>query len=465
MKLINKVKISLFISFFIILLLNVKAFAVTGVVTEITVNVREKATTNSKRIMYVTQDDKVDVLEKEGDWYKIKYKNKTGYVLGKYIKVDESKLTSKEEEPSQEEIEVKNEEPEVEASTDVEKKLKIEKNTQIKMIPHIVSSVIYTAKEDTTVNIIEQINGWTYISTNACVGWVRTDKIIEENVVISDNQDSSTSNTESQSKDNEENEQQAEKKIAYIRYDTVNLREKTSTSSKSLAKLKLNDEVTVLEKVNNVWSKVKYEDLTGYVSTELLSDKKQTTEQTNSTTTSRDGGSTSREESKEKETTTQKESSSEKENVTDNKGNTEKNETKEIEENTSSSQSKGTEIVEYAKKYLGYKYVSGGASPSTGFDCSGFTYYVYKHFGYTLSRSSVGQAKNGTKVDKKDLQPGDLVIYKNTALTRIGHVGIYIGNNQMIHASEPGVGVIITDIDSSTHNYPKRYVMSRRIIK
>ena len=107
----------------------------------------------------------------------------------------------------------------------------------------------------------------------------------------------------------------------------------------------------------------------------------------------------------------------------------------------------------------------GAASPSKGFDCSGLTYYVYKHFGYTLSRSSTGQASNGSKVAKKDLQPGDLVIYKNTSLTRIGHVGIYIGDNKMIHASEPGVGVIITDIDSKAHKYPQRFVMGRRIIK
>ena len=58
-----------------------------------------------------------------------------------------------------------------------------------------------------------------------------------------------------------------------------------------------------------------------------------------------------------------------------------------------------------------------------------------------------------------------LVIYKGTSLKGIGHVGIYIGNNKMIHASEPGVGVIITDIDAKSHNYPKRYVMGRRILK
>ena len=79
-------------------------------------------------------------------------------------------------------------------------------------------------------------------------------------------------------------------------------------------------------------------------------------------------------------------------------------------------------------KYLGCDYVYGGSSPK-GFDCSGFTSYVYKKFGYNLSRSSGGQANDGTKVNKADLQPGDLVIYKNQSLTRIGHVGIYIGNN------------------------------------
>ena len=80
----------------------------------------------------------------------------------------------------------------------------------------------------------------------------------------------------------------------------------------------------------------------------------------------------------------------------------------------------------------------GGASPKTGFDCSGFTYYVYKHFRYTLSRSSKAQANNGKKVEKEDLQPGDLLIFKNQSLTAIGHVGIYIGNknSKKLHKTE-----------------------------
>lgn len=450
MKLLNKLKISLFISFFVIILLNIKVFATTGVITEVTVNVREKASTDSKKIMYVTQDDEVEVLEKVGDWYKIKAKDKTGYVFGKYIKVDDSKLEQEAADTTKQEDnqEIKSEDSEQEVTQDVEKNLKLASNTQVRLTPNISSNVIYTSKKDVSVNIIEQISDWTYVSVENTFGWVRTDKIVEENQNLSDEkevkEDNEISDTTNQ-----------ETKIGYIKYETVNLRKKASATSEIIAKLKLNDEVKIIEKVDTVWAKVEVDGKTGYISAELIADEKQAeVKNTDTNTTSRSGEDTSREETVKKEETTTTNKATES-NVTN------KEESKE----TSSSKVTGEDIVEYAKKYLGYDYVYGGASPKTGFDCSGLTYYVYKHFGYTLSRSSTAQATNGTKVAKEDLRPGDLVIYKNTSLTRIGHVGIYIGNNQMIHASEPGVGVIITDIDSKAHKYPQRFVMGRRIIK
>lgn len=452
MKIINKIRVILFLLFFILVVFQIKVMAVEGTITEITVNVREKAATDSKRIMYVTQDDKVEVLAKEGSWYKIKAKNKTGYVYSKYIKVDDSKLEElkdNDSEKPEENKDTQNKNDNQDITKDTQSKLLIKKGTQIRLIPNIASSIISTAEEERSITIIEQMNNWTYISTNKVSGWVRTDKIVEENA-LNEKNDDETSFTTTNNEEKEEDTKQ-EGKTAYIKYSTVNLREKTSTSSKSLAKLKLNDEVTVLEKVNSVWTKVKVDGKTGYISNDLLSDKKQTEEDKNETT-SRDGESTSRESDKKEENTDKKEVEQ----------NTSKTDEK---KETNSTKTKGEEIVAYAKKYLGYKYVYGAASPSKGFDCSGLTYYVYKHFGYTLSRSSTGQASNGSKVAKKDLQPGDLVIYKNTSLTRIGHVGIYIGDNKMIHASEPGVGVIITDIDSKAHKYPQRFVMGRRIIK
>lgn len=465
MKLLNKVKISLLISLFIIILFHIKAFAVEGTVTEITVNVREKASTDSKKIMYVTQDDKVEVLEKVGDWYKIKAKNKTGYIFGKYIKVDDSKLSSGEETKNEqtENQTAKNEKENNDVTTDAPNKLIVKNKTQIRIVPTISSSVIYTASKDTEIKIIEQTNNWTYISIENSLGWVRTDKIIEENGITSSKKSTNESNDTSTTTSKKE---ETTTKVAYIKYDTVNLREKASTSSKSLVKLKLNDEVTVIEEVSSVWSKVEVDGKTGYISTDLLADKKQEAKKTETSkdtnTTSRDGETDSREDKANIVIKKDEETDTKKEETTTTTKNIEDTATKK--EETTSRKVTGADIVAYAKKYLGYKYVYGGTSPSAGFDCSGFTYYVYKHFGYTLSRSSVSQATNGTEVAKSDLQPGDLVFYKNTSLTRIGHVGIYIGDNKMIHASEPGVGVIITDIDSKSHKYPQRYVTSRRII-
>ena len=120
----------------------------------------------------------------------------------------------------------------------------------------------------------------------------------------------------------------------------------------------------------------------------------------------------------------------------------------------------GSDIANYALKFVGYPYKWGTAGPNT-FDCSGFTYYVYKQFGIDLGTTgSVAQRKVGRKVSKSELKPGDIVCF--TSPSASGHVGIYIGNGNMVHASGKKSGVKISNINSGS--YPKRYVTSRRII-
>lgn len=124
--------------------------------------------------------------------------------------------------------------------------------------------------------------------------------------------------------------------------------------------------------------------------------------------------------------------------------------------------SKGQEIADYALQFLGYRYVHGGTSPK-GFDCSGLTTYVYKQFGYTLNRTCSGQLDNGTPVSMSELQPGDIVIFKKgNSSSRATHVGLYIGNNQFIHASTAKVGVIINNL--SDYYYTTGFVGGRRIV-
>ena len=221
MKLLNKVKITLLIALFIIIFFNLKSFAVTGVITEITVNMRKEPSTDSKRLMFVTQDYKVEVLEKVGEWYKIKYNGVTGYIFGEYLDVDDSKLDVKEpeiEEPKQEEIKQEvpkqeettnkkedtnttqkeeNKEPIEDVTTDVPAELQIKEKTVVKLIPNISSNGIYTSEVLTSIDLIEQFGNWSYIYVNNIYGWVRTDNIVEKDSLQSNpsNNDNKDTNT------------------------------------------------------------------------------------------------------------------------------------------------------------------------------------------------------------------------------------------------------------------------------
>ena len=125
---------------------------------------------------------------------------------------------------------------------------------------------------------------------------------------------------------------------------------------------------------------------------------------------------------------------------------------------SSDGSSSGSSIVDTARQYLGTRYVYGGASPS-GFDCSGFTMYVYQQFGYSLPHTATGQWQSGigTKVwSIGALQPGDLVFFNDpsrNAGKACSHAGIYIGNGQFIHSSSSrSNGVIISDLTSGYYN-------------
>ena len=123
--------------------------------------------------------------------------------------------------------------------------------------------------------------------------------------------------------------------------------------------------------------------------------------------------------------------------------------------------SEGSRIVAEAQKYLGVPYVYGGASPS-GFDCSGFVYYVYRQCGYSITRTATTQNGDGYQVSRSELQPGDIIIFYNSARTAIGHSGIYIGNGQFIHASSGGGKVMVTNLSSSY--YDARFYSARRVV-
>ena len=107
-------------------------------------------------------------------------------------------------------------------------------------------------------------------------------------------------------------------------------------------------------------------------------------------------------------------------------------------------------IIDYAMQYLGNRYVHGGSSLESGTDCSGFTCFVYAQFGYSISRTPGGQYSSaGRSISSEELQPGDIVCYSSNGGKSCTHVGLYIGDGQIIHSANSRKGVIISAVDYS----------------
>ena len=258
--------------------------------------------------------------------------------------------------------------------------------------------------------------------------------------------------------------------------DALRLREEASTSSTILATASKNDTVVVLEDAGNGWYKVDYKSVEGYMSGEYLTISEKAdvaigyglVKTGGSTLNVRSGPGTSY----------AKVTSLYDGNVVSIVGidsgwykiTTSSGVTGYVssdymvtckDSSVSYSSSLGQQIVDYAKQYLGVPYVYGGNGPNS-FDCSGFTTYVYRHFGYTLNRTASGQLSNGVSVSKSELQPGDLVFFKDGGSKPVSHVGIYIGGGQFIHASTSTYEVRINDLTSGYYN--NVYVYARRIL-
>lgn len=122
----------------------------------------------------------------------------------------------------------------------------------------------------------------------------------------------------------------------------------------------------------------------------------------------------------------------------------------------------GREVVRVAQKYKGAKYTWGGSSPK-GFDCSGFTWYVYqKATGMDITHGVEEQWQLGHSVGRGEWQPGDIVFFENTFERGLSHVGIYTSGDDFIHAENEQTGVVISSLDSDY--YSQHYAGARRLL-
>ena len=443
----------------LIILVSNKSMATTATVNTDTLKLRKEASTDSDVLSLLNLGEKLEVIEKDGDWYKVKVNNKTGYVSKDYIKVSEEISNNNVEEENVDNtnqttntqtptettvIEEQQEETNNQNTSYINKELKIIKDTNCYILPLINSNILTNLKKDSKVTIKSEVNGWIYVETEELTGWILTSSVdianldtqsnneqvnsqepkVEESNKTEKTEEQNTQTTTTETKTEEPKVTPVTEKTMYVNTASIYMRKGAGTNYEVVDSLILNSSVIVTGEIND-WYQVKVSGKTGYIAKRLLSSKK--TEE--STTRSSEERTNNQE-----QTTTN--------NVVT---------------------SKGEEVVNYAKQYLKCKYVYGASGPST-FDCSGFTMYVFKHFGISLSHSATAQSKKGTYVAKEDLQPGDLVFFKDyQTMDGIGHCGIYVGDGNFIHASS-GTGYCVKLSTLLTGSYNTRYSTARRII-
>lgn len=435
--------------------INICFAANTGKITTETARLREQPQTDAKVLELASLGDEVEIIEEVDGWYKVKYKNITGYVRTDLIEVDSKKdnktnTVEFNNETKTENVQVDNTSTEIKntSSEDIELKkgkYKLLENTKLKIIPLISSIELDEVNKDVEVEITEILNDWAKIKTaEGKEGWVlrkrtsSTGEIVvlfgilegaETTTKSESSVDTNTTGNNQNSENKTETKVDNKTKIMYVNSQTTNLRQKADKTSQIIKQLSINTQVTVLS-TDNGWAYVDVNGTKGYIAETLLSSSKQETSR--GTMTERDSTDVK----------------------TETKAQTELSNTDTPKETTSSQT--GNSIISYAKQFLGCKYVYGGTTTS-GFDCSGFTQYVYKHFGVTLNRTAAAQYSNGTSVT--NLQAGDLLMFGKSG---INHVGIYIGGNTFIHAANPSRGVTIDTLASGY--YKTNYVGARRIL-
>ena len=451
--------------------------ATTVEITTETLNLRKEPSTDSDIVALISIGDECEVLGEEEDWYQVQYGDYTGYISKEYAKVidgdsetgsgsntpdnsAENETNTVDTENDQRNTEVDNNSAEpTNQNEDGENVTTVAQNikatttarTNVRITPLINSSVIGRIANNSEVTIINQINGWAFIQTDEVSGWVRMDSLeVSESGNDSqsgDNQnDNSTNNNEPSNDENADNSSDNTsdftEKTMYTT-DFVNIRKEPSTSADKVMVVEQNTALQVVGESGD-WYEVETSQGNAYVLKELLSDQRVAVTNRGNIDRTKD----------EKEEEVESDSASDS-------------------SNTSNNSITGEKIVSYAKKFLGVPYVYGGASPS-GFDCSGFTMYVYDNFGISMRHGAQAQAKLGqaVKADKsskssllKNLKVGDLVFFLDyETMDEIGHCGIYIGDGNFIHASSgSGYCVKINSLLPGEY-YNTRYCAARRVI-
>ena len=343
-------------------------------ITTARVHFRTGAGTNYSSMGVLDTGVKVTYISESGNWTKVQYNSKTGYICSDYLKKESSTST-----------------------TTNTMYVTASAGLNLRKGPSTSYAVIKTLSKGTEVTVVSSSNDWSKVNVGGVSGYVSSDYL---------------SSTKPSTGSSSSNESTSNSTSNMYTTDRLNLRKGAGTSYSVITTLDKGIAVTV-HSSSNGWSKVSVNGMTGYVSSSYLS----------STKPSNSSSSTD-----------------------------------------SSTSSKVDKVLNFASQQLGKPYVWGAQGPNS-FDCSGLTYYVYKNAaGITLPRTSVEQSKYGTTVSKSNLKAGDLIFFDTSGPNDggVSHVGIYVGNGQMIHASSSQKKIVKVSVETSYWN--NAFVRAKRVL-
>ena len=433
-----------------------------GVVNTSALNVRSGAGTNHSIIGKLYKGDKVDILDSSNDWYKVKLSNgKIGWSSSQYIETNHSANSQNNGTVNTSALNVRqgagtnysiigklykgdvvnilsssngwykielsngstgwvssqyitlndsssdsaNTPSDSEDSTEINKKGTVNTSAlNVRQGAGTNYSIIGKLYKGDVVNILSSSNGWYKIElSNGSTGWVSS-----QYITLNDSS-SDSANTPSDSEDSTEIN-----KKGTVNTSALNVRQGAGTNYSIIGKLYKGDVVNILVSSNG-WYKIELSNgSTGWVSSQYITLGTLPSDDTNNDSTN------------------------------------------------STNPNKVDAVIDLAKKQIGKPYVWGATGPDS-FDCSGLTSYVYKNAAnISLPRTSSEQAKVGDTISKSDLMPGDLIFSSTNGTGNVSHVGIYIGNNEMIHSPKPGQNVQIVKINTTYWN--NVYLHAKRVL-
>ena len=411
------------ISVLLLFFVNMSLAANTATVTVDTANLRREPNADSTILDLISRGATVQVLNQEGEWYQVRYNNIIGFLRRDLLNNNSENLNQNDSENMTQNTTEENDSDTTVLTPNVntnripeEGEYVVLEDTRLRVNPLITSMQRAEIKQDDIVEVDIIINGWYHVRTENASGWVRSEKLISQ-VELEEQR------AREQAEEEARQEREANRRAMFVNAQTVNVRAEPNTESEILKTITLNTEVAVFSTVDG-WSEVEVDDVTGYISSSLLSTTRQVTSRAAT------GARAPR--------TTQEGEASEVPFI---------------------DAGAAGDVVSFARQFIGHRYVFGGTTPA-GFDCSGFTQFVFRNFGINLNRTAAGQFSNGVAVSREQLAPGDLVMFARNG--SIYHVGIYIGGGNMVHSANATRGVTIDSITMGS--YGRDFIGGRRVI-